>query len=130
MSEKPLHVLVAEALGWQDIERCGDIAAPWASGYDGRPPGAVPIIGHQGEERAKVPRYDLEWSATGPLIEQLAIHLQPEVETEPGRTWGAYYAPDGGGEYVADQGGPTPLIAICNLILAVHADGRLTPPPV
>ena len=124
--DKPLHVQVAEALGWQDIQSRGDILAIWASGYGGRPPGIVPIIGQTAELHPWIPRYDLEWSATGPLIEKYEIWLRCEK-----CIWWAWSLIEMSGiapKPRFEEHGDTPLLAICKLILTLKADGKLENP--
>lgn len=117
--EKPLHVRVAEALGWTDIRPCGNIAAPWASFHKGHPPGYLPIIGESGH--VLISRYDIEWSATGPLIEKYKIDLWflRSLFGNPDE-WRA-------SNYLAEHAGvgPTPLIAICELLLKLAEAGKL-----
>ncbi len=65
------------------------------------------------------PRYDTDWSATGPLIEALSLSLDMFMSPVE---WVASY----GGGY--DQGShhgraTTPLAAVCVLIEALHAAG-------
>jgi hypothetical protein len=116
--EKPLHVRVAEALGtchvlgpvvrqagWGPIRRC--IVHPdenydydFTTDYEGRV-----LASH----------YDTEWSVTGPLIEQYGISV--------------FQYSDGVWEATAESrvggNGEIPLVAVCNLILALHAAGKL-----
>lgn len=101
MTEKPLHVKVAEALGWSRSDSVGvsDDGRWWS-----------PIC----------PRYDTDWSATGPLIERYEIHLFSERHTGTGVTWEAERPL---GEVTGY--GSTPLIAVCNLLLALHDAGKL-----
>jgi hypothetical protein len=112
---KPLYVRVAETLGWTDGRRCGDLAAVWASGWDGLPPRAVPIIGQPEAGRQKIPRYDIDWSATGPLIEKYEIGIQPQrrspYDTPP--WWIAHIER---GSRTAAHLDSTPLLAACHLI--------------
>lgn len=116
--EKPLHVRVAEALGWTECRPCGDIAAPWASGYEGRPNGEPYIIGDERAGWRRIPRFDLEWKATGPLIEKY------EITVARGRFfWHATRWTNGIQDAYGEAG--TPLIAVCNLILALKEAGRL-----
>lgn len=64
-------------------------------------------------ERDVLARYDTDWGATGPLIEKYKIDV---------------FAPWGGAEWEAssefhgkpDGEGPTPLIAVCRLILKLE----------
>jgi hypothetical protein len=126
--EPELYVQVAEALGWTDIQPCGNIMLPDSSFYDGRPPGAVVIIGWPQEGRRIVPRYDIDWSATGPILERLGIGVQlqgrwstsgvAKQEWVAEAHWPTYQA-----RYV--EFGPTPQIAVCNLILDLARAGRM-----
>jgi hypothetical protein len=70
------------------------------------------------------PRYDTDWSATGPEIERFKLdvwHVPADMPI-PGMSlrWRATCERAEGSEE-----GDTPLIAICNLILALHAAGKL-----
>ncbi len=119
MNDKPLHVQVAEALGWaiagflQRFATTEDHDEAWY----GRPP----------EDAAgglvSIPRYDIDWSATGPLIEKYGITLDRHEDYErlPGKEWLAS-APT-----PSDDGasGSTPLLAVCYLFLALKAAGKL-----
>jgi len=124
--EKPLHVRVVEALGWTRAHYpgdhgfgvpgppCGDIliADMERLRWRGREPGEMLI----GADCTLIPRYDTDWSSTGPLIERygLSVFRQDGI-------WFAMFDPKGArwcGE------GPTPLLAVCNLILAFHAAGK------
>ena len=121
MTEKPLHVQVAEALGWTDISCAGpkpilSLPGKGASLWGGLPPGFDPRDAFfRGDAvLSGIPRYDTDWSATGPLIERLGIATWPQSEG-----WAAELR-------LEDRAtGPTPLIAVCNLILALHAAGKL-----
>lgn len=129
--EKPLFVMVAEALGCK-VEgpphyqpyRCGC----FAKGY--------PHGSRQDEDPDVLAEYDTDWSAIGPLIEKHEIAIE---ESGCGYTqeqkWLAradFYAENptdrvyGGAWATAEARGATPLIAVCNLILALHAAGKLT----
>lgn len=121
--EKPLHVQVAEALGWVKLhERQQLYYVKWLKGGQ-RQVGGTPWQWHgenpQGVSGGEylVPRYDTNWAATGPLIERFEIQLLPLGN-------GAWAATKGiGTPRLID--GLTPLIATCNLILALHAVGKL-----
>jgi hypothetical protein len=144
--ERPLHVCVAEALGWQEIAWAPAPATyplelHWAgkapASYLATLPAFVADIDH--EKRMvtlsfeTIPRYDTDWSVTGPLIERygisLAQHSQPPVEwvafkNNINLAWGAdCFGLDG----YADEFeyGPTPLVAVCNLILELKRRGSL-----
>ena len=124
MTDKPLHVRVAEALGWDtspDLHhrdeasegcsactRCGAVMG-WNE--------PLPAL--------CVPRYDTDWSATGPLIERFGLSVRlsanPYRPSEPWTAWAG--ASDMGESPVAH--GATPLLALCHLVLALHAAGKL-----
>ena len=96
MSEKPLHVMVAEALGTVNSQE----VPPW---------------------HFITPRYDTDWSATGPLIEKYEITVM-----NCGGIWDASIGYDAYGVCGDHEaGGSTPLVAVCNLLLALHAAGKL-----
>lgn len=111
MSDKPLHVQVAEALGTFHAEHDWD-ARDWVN------QGCRRECGDRNSKGVCAPHYDTDWSATGPLIERLGIDL--ETWSEPGKpAWEAYSRTEFGG-------GPTPLVAVCRLILDMKAEGKLT----
>lgn len=117
--EKPLHVRVAEALGWTSLHNVGNCMIPGEpDDYRGRSPGNV-FVGPGGE--CPVPRYDTWWSATGPLIERLGISLN-NYALAPSRGTTAHRRID---DRIYDASGPTSLIAVCNLILALKEAGKL-----
>lgn len=78
----------------------------------------------------EAPRYDTDWSATGPLIEKYGLTLAKREDAEE---WLA--APrqsyldehDGYLAYVTRPFalGPTPLLAVCNLIFLLKEAGKL-----
>lgn len=132
ISERPLHVKVAEALGYTKVKREG------ASWY-GRPYPADQFWAGLDLKGGwyGVPRYDTDWSATGPLIKEYEIIIMPTNNERESGPWVAfqwwdreffrYDEPDwlvldGSGKVYA---GPTPLVAVCNLLLALHAAGKL-----
>jgi len=162
--EKPLHVRVAEALesgveidmfdgpGPQNIASITEASAfpsigatrvwwirrplpkdhyetecPYA--YEGEPCECKPRVD-------LIPRYDTNWSATGPLIEKLTISIRDttrcsDAVVNPVVIAGTFElgwaARRGGwpGVHYNDVYGETPLIAVCNLILALKEAGRL-----
>lgn len=119
MSDTPLHVKVAEALGWKDCA-----LEPWTAAEDGigervvGPPiwwGLPP-----GESwRRPVPHYDTDWAATGPLIERYEIVVVARRGLR-GDMWLAMENRHADGRL-----GRTYLEAVCNLILALSAAGKL-----
>ncbi len=76
-----------------------------------------------GQRYDSPPRYDADWSATGPLIERLQITLWNDCgQWQAGNLDSADYE----GHWLNDANdGDTPLIAVCHLILALHAAGKL-----
>lgn len=113
---KPLHVKVAEALGWRNC-RPGGIMLPGA--YVGNAPG---IIG----EKEQVPWFDQDWSATGPLIEKYKLFLSPSEFDDAELPWFAgtrrCHREAAKEECVY---GNTALKAVCLLILKLQQIGRL-----
>lgn len=116
MSQKPLHVQVAEALGWYECSEGGKVGI-WAGHLDQFGKDATGSDYRYWDFRT-IPRYDTDWSATGPLIERFQINL-----FHVGRLgWRAYMASDRADEARMDT---EPLRAVCNLILALKASGKL-----
>ena len=123
--EKPLNVRVAEALGWDTspelhqrdessegysaCTRCGAVMA-WSE--------PMPAL--------CVPRYDTDWSATGRLIENYRIGLVCKATSfsHPSEQWEATRW-DEPGRATIFMPGPTVLVAVCNLILALAEAGKL-----
>lgn len=140
--EKPLHVQVAEALGCRTLryDESRTAAEDWWRCGCGPDPAKVGTIqeGIAVHASGSVPNrwlnhYDTDWSATGPLIEQLALDVFYEGRPRHDRGWTAQaWLPFG--EKVPSAAwskrGETPLLAICNLILALHAAGKLRLPSV
>lgn len=134
MTDLPLHVQTAEAIGWRPM-RTVPGAPPWTEEgwvpnegrYYGNPPLGDP--GHNIALNACVPRYDEDWAATGPLIAGHHIHLGEErTLAESVVTWGQWVAcvweSDEEKDYLVGYG-PAPLIAVCNLILKLAEEGKL-----
>lgn len=147
-TEMPLHVQVAEALGWtgfretypQEIgnpadggdfslarpssvwvgmtPRCGDASLDCPYAYDNEP------CDCSVEER--IPWYHTQWHATGPLIERYGIQVGPSYDgIDPPAPWCA--ATGMGEERDGDEGayGATPLKAVCRLIVRLKEVGKL-----
>jgi hypothetical protein len=129
--EKPLHVKVAEALG---MEPC----TKWRPfNYDSMilDSGSCDHAGGKCYPAGGCPQYDTVWGAAGPLIEKYLVIIGPtwtddsgvrEVFDVPaGRraiSWSAWtHFPEGR----IDGDGASPLIAVCNLILALKEAGKL-----
>jgi len=99
--ELPLHVQVAQAIGWKNFHPCEGTENLWiANDPDSHP--------------EYVPRYDLEWSATGPLIELMKLAVEPCPKNP--YPWMATRI---GGGYIHHSYGETPLIAICRVLLLI-----------
>lgn len=119
--DKPLHVRVAEALGWTHHDYDGKVkyCLSGGTGY------WRTVDGEEFCDRCDScpPRYDTDWSATGPLIEKFIICLAPaprSVYDNP-PWWRATPLDD----CHLTQLGPTPLNAACRLILALKEAGKL-----
>lgn len=118
--EKPLHVRVAEVLGWDRCELGWVFAEQrWCGSHpDGK-------NGWDGHGRMQIPRYDTDWAAAGPLVERYAIDVFRGLTS---KRWSAAVWTESA-DLVEPQreymDGDTPLIAVCNLLLALHAAGRL-----
>jgi len=134
--EKPLHVAVAEALGCTPVYST-DPEVRLKMAADGYPCACwCPGRAHAGHLTNEVLRYDLDWSATGPLIEKYRLAIQPTLATEEcggdpsaAASWDAYTKRTY--QECLDQKpgvlevGVTPLIAVCRLLLALEAAGKL-----
>jgi hypothetical protein len=117
--EKPLHVRVAEALGFGGIV-C--LEGAWTMHCPCEQPHCDNIL--------DVPRYDTDWSATGPLIEKYHIHLGEERTLSTagdvvarGQWFAGVWESDEEKDYLMGYGA-TPLIAVCNLLVKL-AENRL-----
>jgi hypothetical protein len=145
--EKPLHVLVSEALGWTDCE--GRETERWTSTvilnpspnrgesvlWIGRQPldpaeiqshPMLPMRTGPHSGRVPIPRYDTDWSATGPLIEKYGIELT--ITGRPPKThWVCWAAKREGFTPSAEgaTGSQHPLRSVCYLLLELKAAGKL-----
>src|SRR3972149_11093735 len=84
--EKPLHVRVAEALGWTQLAQ--DVGEWWGRGPEGTTYRSFmngSSCGYPSYNNSGVPLFDTDWAVTGPLIEQLRVDLTEEREG----LWGA-----------------------------------------
>ncbi|HEY3121659.1 MAG TPA: hypothetical protein VGL15_13610 [Vicinamibacteria bacterium] len=142
--QKPLHVLVAEAIGYRwlvrahadpslyprarflasprDAERL--IAMRHSRPASGDEPPAYGLDEKAlGMRLPRVPRFDIDWSATGPLVERLHIGLRcldprESRDLPPAGYWCAEWP----FEFVmAYSYAATPLIAACEAIVAMAA---------
>lgn len=136
MSENPRHVRVAKALGCLALEK-ENMPGPgtyWTCECKDHAHGE-PMTDEDGTWRSGlVARYDLDWAATGPLIERLGISVTMDDDDASSVGWLAgtfeYICGSDGYHAYMDDGyatGETPLIAVCNLILALHAGKLATP---
>ena len=110
MSEKPLHVRVAEALGWGLTANGASWISPEPSQsrYDAaRCDDSIP------------PHYDTDWAATGPLIEKYKLNI---VYNSASESWEGIDRSEG---YDQCFHGRTALEAVCYLILALGKAGKL-----
>ena len=110
MSDRPIHVRVAEKLGWTDFAQ----EYPAQYGWTGKPPGV--------SMRVAVPQADVRWDITGPLIERHRIFLGPSYEPGGANRWHACLTSGESCLFGDDSHGPnaagdTPLLAVCHLIL-------------
>lgn len=148
MTEKPLHVQVAEALGWSDVVHFGYAESVISPAWGGvRPLGTEKPVGiseidtlhllRGGPARNTIPRYDTDWGATGPLIGRFGLVVGPNFALNQtiNDTRGPWKAGWTGGGYdpihLEDWNytrlGETPTVAICNLVLALKEAGKLEP---
>jgi hypothetical protein len=136
MTEKPKYVRVAEALRWTNL-----VFKAWFVNEDGSPDEAprwhgtapdrsygMPLnplwaedikAGRKWDEVWRVPHYDTDWAATGPLIEKYRLDLCRDQEE------GYWEAIDHQRE--TSMWGASPLVAVCNLILKLAEAGKLDP---
>jgi hypothetical protein len=141
--DKPLHVRVAEKLGC----KLGEIWAPHPK-YPGKIKGEVIALNCEcthydhavgwplekcddcSDFDRSVKRYDLDWSATGPIIERLGIGVAPNPHgvclTSIDGSTGPFHAylPSDGWDNIhecwnQEMLGATPLLAVCALLLAL-----------
>ena len=124
---KPLHVQVAEALGckpaiyWEN--------SPWECRCEDSPHAAHTIHSecchsHSGMacNDGDLAAYDTDWAATGPLIEKYGLRVYPHqgMDAHGDGGWNASR-----GSWADFHVGATPLVAVCNLILALAKAGKL-----
>ncbi len=127
MSERPLHVQVAEALGWTELalkESFGAFEMIELGLWQGVPHGRMGELLRIRLERGQtsrfwpIPRYDTDWSVTGPLIVKYvaSLHHHPAGWTAVAH-----------GQDISFQGGlPSgPLVVVCKLILLLSKEGKL-----
>lgn len=137
--EKPLHVQVAEALGWIRLvigsradhlrfQKCLEGGRYYWCDPAGQVAGCETCDGYP-------PHYDTDWSATGPLIEKYGLVVfedplsgpnweaqAPRWRTQSGTPCANCGAIDFENPHAT---GAAPLIAVCHLILALKEAGKL-----
>jgi len=101
MSDKPLHVETAEALGWKDLAVVDGV-------WRGKEPA-------QGKDLI-VPRYDSSWCSAGQLVTRYRLAVEPGQASE----W--VCAAD---EIVGLGRGKTPTEAICRVVVQLAKEGKL-----
>jgi hypothetical protein len=140
MSEKPLNARVAEALGFKvrDLSKYGCtaqcVSGPSEAGaFHGARSGPhdhirweywKPYEWEDDGDWKLVENYDTDWSASGQLVEKNRVTIT-DFASEPwmaARDFTVDYDGWRAGEYAY---GRTPLVALCNLILALKESGKL-----
>ena len=122
-TEHPLHVQVAEALGWTEIRKQQDGMAHEITGawIGTEPHGGLTLV---------VPQYDRSWCSVGPLVQRFEISIIREnpVDYKEDPEWEAWYDTrlyvDG---YTpgASERGATPCKAVAKLIVLLKKEGKL-----
>ena len=143
LPEKPLHVLVAEAIGYRWLVRAhADSSLQPRARFLASPKDAERLIAMRHSRPASgdelpaylldekalgmrlpmVPRFDIDWSATGPLVERLHIGLRYLDPRECRDLPAAYWCAEWPFELItAYSYAATPLIAACEAIVAMAA---------
>lgn len=131
-TEKPLHAQVAEAIGCTPtlVTSYPNGTKPsdpfWTCACRGRIHNCEGVDGAPNEGDS-IEAYDTDWSATGPLIERFGI----TISDCKGKVWEAFSGFElepyawAGWNWNDFASGQTPLVAVCNLILALKAAGKL-----
>lgn len=134
--DRPIHVRVAEVLGWTDLAekeiKLPEDPAPRRTWF-GKPGAIRPrwFSGLEIDARCAVDQYDEDWSATGPLIEYFRIRLTANDQAWFATTYDSegdpfcWHLGPSNGFAPCDDAAPTPLLAVCRLILALAADEEL-----
>lgn len=125
---KPLHVQVAEALGWTDIQSLGPRNYGPRDHLHGTDLWVGLRPGVPGACFEPIPRYDTSWADTGPLIERYQMEISPLM----GVRWfaKACYCDTVKAGLGCDHGWDgdsrgTLLEAVCAVILHLDQCGRL-----
>lgn len=98
---KPLHVEVAEALGFTELAE-----------HEGRWWGIEP----HGKTRIMIPHYDRSWCSVGPLIDRFNISLEAPSSADP--CWDCLCGSTSGQ-------GSTACEAVSKLVVQLHKEGKL-----
>ena len=129
--EKPLHVQVADALLFPETSRCLVRDAQREDWHFPLPVESdsalakLPYCGNGGAavRYRLVPRYDIDWSVTGPLIERHEIQL---TRRQAGILWEAWRWVRPNDPFpIKRYEGKTPLIAACHAFVGLAASGGL-----
>ena len=98
MSNKPLSIEVAEAIGWTDIRQLDD--GRWFGEYSGI--------------SCQIPNYDRSWCSLGPWIDRLRVEIDQD-------------APGGVSVWAKSQTeqGSTVCEAVARLIVKLKKEGKL-----
>jgi hypothetical protein len=127
--DRPIHVRVAAALGWTNIH---EEPIGWKPGTNKgeamvwRTDGLPPPPGQF--ESMPVPRYDTDWSATGPLIEKYKIMLHADTSEAAIKTLREENPDQLSDEWTSRPiwfKGETPLLAVCALLIKLGEAGKL-----
>ena len=128
LTEKPLHVQVAEALGCKPELLTLHAGPPiWSCPCAGASHGLKPdeLSDEYGND-STIARYDTDWSATGPLIEKYELALGQTGMDDPKPTWVAWWPGSCDVDTCSvDAPADTPLLAACHLLLSLKAAGKL-----
>ena len=126
--DKPLHVQVAEALGWTELEYGGWVEEIGGQIYQDHrrwrgygPYQVKEACGNYIPMRQDLPHYDTDWAWTGALIERLGISLN-NYSQAPTKGTTAHRMVD---DRIFDASAETQLLAVCNLILKLKEAGKL-----
>jgi hypothetical protein len=127
--DKPLHVRVAEVVEGHEYYLSPYVVIngerrdvpTWFYRADWCSPDNPPAGWYAGSSPV---RYDTDWAATGPLIERLKAHLFYDEEEELAERWCVLPREDDD-DVDRFYSGPTPLLAVCALILALAEAGKL-----
>jgi len=109
MSTNPLHIQVAEALGWTDLR-----AKEYGQWWGVEPYGGLDIA---------VPVYHRSWCAIGVILERNKFCLIYTPGTPSGKIPETWIASTGGPNSVGCEGA-TACEAVAKLIVKLHSEGK------